>query len=528
MAADDKKILVECADIDDVGSYLCVNMLGFQELARDTSLERHGLKAVVSINEFFEQRTEKAYNMIKLSTIELYSQHPATANDKATLLGLKGLYFMLEPYRNKNLTNPFWAVEMVSRGFHIWNIQRQYVQDVVKAQMARAGRSFTTHDYTLSYQVHEQFLSLAQGLVNWFLTWHRHRNGHSKWKWAKCHVHRINEDKQEDLHRRVRFQTRSNNVNATMGEFLDFLQRALQSDDSEMWLCANSMATDDFPTGTCQTSGLSSLGLWVEPGESHEEATRKLSFKSDVPSESYDEFAAKLATKWEAGFMWARGEWERDFPVAVQQFQAERMWNHSASGLPVFADYSKDRPAGMVIASGHVSTTKLPGAVIGTVHKSIMSKQARKALKQVEAAIQKERALVTSEAGAVQADGPDDPDALGLVARVYELAEESRRQLVANWADNTKLAIKKEKVGANKMQLQLLLDAAVLEGKNGDMWHTDKVLSREFRKDIVNVGRDRRFWVTRLRKWRMAMLDGHDTIPMAMWDLNDWPIRQNA
>ena len=52
---------------------------------------------------------------------------------------------------------------------------------------------------------------------------------------------------------------------------------------------------------------------------------------------------------------------------------------------------------------------------------------------------------------------------------------------------------------------------SLLEGKDGDMWHTGKVLSREFRKDIVNVGRDRRFWVTRLREWRMAMMDGHDT-----------------
>ena len=272
VATDDKKIAFFCSNENDIGGYLCANMRGFQTLARDTSLEKYGLKTVVSVNEFFEQRTEEAYNMIKVSTILLYASHPATANDKAALLALKGLYFIFEPYRNKQLTNPFWAVEMVSRGFHVWYIQHTYVRDAAKVT--------PVHDFTLSYQVHEQFHSLAQGLVCWYLIWHRHRKGHPKWKWQHCQVYRINENAQEDIHRKVRNQTRRNDVNCTIAEFLDFLSRALEAADSELWLRENGMADAAFPAGTCQTKGTDTLGLWVDPGETKEKAHAKLSFKN--------------------------------------------------------------------------------------------------------------------------------------------------------------------------------------------------------------------------------------------------------
>jgi len=298
VATDGKKIAFFCSNENDIGGYLCANMRGFQTLARDTSLEKYGLKTVVSVNEFFEQRTEKAYNMIKVSTIQLYASHPATANDKATLLALKGLYFIFEPYRNKQLTNPFWAVEMVSRGFHVWYIQHTYVRDAAKVT--------PVHDFTLSYQVHEQFHSLAQGLVCWYLIWHRHRKGHPKWKWQHCQVYRINENAQEDIHRKVRNQTRRNDVNCTIAEFLDFLSRALEAADSELWLRENGMANAAFPAGTCQTKGTDTLGLWVDPGETKEKAHAKLSFKNDTIPEDYDLFAEKLAQNWEKGFMWAQ------------------------------------------------------------------------------------------------------------------------------------------------------------------------------------------------------------------------------
>ena len=509
MSADDKKLLFNCTDIDDIGSYQMASMLGFQELARDTSLEKYGLQAVVNINEFFEQRTEKAFNMIKLHTINLYATHQATKNDKATLLALKGLYFIFEPFRNKNLTNPHWAVEMVSRGFHVWEIQQRYVRHAVAAK--------PVHDFMFSYQVLEQFFSLSQGLVLWFLTWHRHRNGHPKWKWAHCHAHRINEDMQEDLHRRVRQQTRRNDVNCTVAEFLDFLTRALEAADSEQWLCDNGMDAADFPRGTCQTSaGDGSLGLWVDPGESETVAREKLSFKSCVIPEDYDTFADALATAWEKGFMWARKLWEELFPVSVQQLQVVRQWDHPASHLPMFADYTADRPEGMVIASGPVSSTQLPSEVV-EMDKAILSEKALKALEKVEEDIRKERERHSDPENTISiastADADDDNPVDGL-PRVYDLAAEAvayRKGLALQWASFSDRVIKQEKFGTSKMPLSLALSSQVVEGKDGEVWHTDQVLSKEFRSDRVPVSRDRRFWVFLMPEWRSAMLEGHDS-----------------
>ena len=183
----------------------------------------------------------------------MYASHPATCKDSATYIGCLGLYFLFEPYKNKELTNPFWATEMVSRGFHIWDIQHRYVRHAVAAT--------PVNDYTMSYQVHEQFHSMAMGLVNWFLIWHRHKNGDPLRKWHACSPCRLNEDLQEDMHRRVRQQTRNNSVHANFAEFLLFLSRALQSLDSQLWLQENSLDPTFFPSGNCQSHKVETLGL---------------------------------------------------------------------------------------------------------------------------------------------------------------------------------------------------------------------------------------------------------------------------
>ena len=509
LASEDKKLLFNCTDIDDIGSYQMASMLGFQELARDTSLEKYGLKAVININEFFEQRTEKAFNMIKLQTIQLYATHEATKNDKATRLALKGLYFIFEPFRNKNLTNPHWAVEMVSRGFHVWEFQQRYVRHAVAAK--------PVHDFMFSYQVLEQFCSLSQGLVLWYLTWHRHRNGDPKWKWARCQVTRINEDLQEDLHRRVRQQTRRNDVNCTVAEFLEFLTRSLEASDSELWLRSNGMDASNFPAGTCQTKdGDGSLGLWVEPGESVAAAKQKLSFKSQVPDKDYDRFADALAAAWEKGFMWARKTWEEEFPISVQQLEVVRQWSYPASGLPVFPDFTAERPAGMRIAAGHVSSTQLPSKTV-EMDDTILSEKAKRAMQKIAEDIRKERESHKDQENAGDIGGVDDvDDSVEGLPRFYDLAAEAQDYRDGQTSDWDSLSLtakakKKERVGDSDMPMNMAVQSALLEGKDGAIWHTDQVLSKEFRSDRVPVSRDRRFWVFRMPEWRVAMLEGHDS-----------------
>ena len=125
--------------------------------------------------------------------------------------------------------------------------------------------------------------------------------------------------------------------------------------------------------------------------------------------------------------MWARGEWQANFPISVQQLQLHRRWDHVASHLPVFPDYSKTRPAGMVIASGPVQTTQVPAAVVGDIDESIMTEQAKKALKKVEEGIRKEREQwedTGEEAGDENVDGGVAQSGIG---RVYAISDQASR-----------------------------------------------------------------------------------------------------
>ena len=168
----------------------------------------------------------------------------------------------------------------------------------------------------------------------------------------------------------------------------------------------------------------------------------------------------------------------------------------------------------MVIASGPVQTTQVPAAVVGDIDESIMTEQAKKALQKVEEGIRKEREQwedTGEEAGDENVDGGVTQSGIGRVYAISDEANEHHKLLLRQWSTSTKAAIKKEKVGGSDVPLQMALDSAVVEGKDGEVWHTDQVLSKEFRKDRVNNSRDRRFWVSKLPDWQVAVAEGHAT-----------------
>ena len=172
----------------------------------------------------------------------------------------------------------------------------------------------------------------------------------------------------------------------------------------------------------------------------------------------------------------------------------------------------------MVICSGDVSTTQLPAAVVDDMDESLLSDKTKRALHKTEKAISKEREAQHKEqqGGAVAHPdaGVDEQTVAGGLPRVYQLASEAgeyRKQQTAQWASTSQSGIKQETFGNSKMPLSLALSSQVVEGKDGEVWYTDQVLSKEFRNDWVAVSRDRRFWVNILPEWRVAMLEGHDT-----------------
>ena len=332
--ANDKHLVMEATNIDDVQSYKKFSLDGLREVARNISLPAYGLSKILNINTWFEQRSNAAFHMIKLETIYMFEA--ACPADVATALALKACYFSFEPYKNHCLNNPFWITEMLARGSGIWELQERYITKVLKATPKA--------DFLFSYQVLQQIVSLTQGGVNYLLTFHRHQCGTDR-KWHKATLARINQDVLEGLHSKVRNQTRNNNVNCNAAEFQDFLSRSLIEMTDEMWLTEWGVPEELFhDPKSCQDPLTKTLGLWVEVPFTSEYCYKRQSYLSDPPPACYDAFMAKATEAWNRGKNWARHEYAKVLPVAHQQFVHERQWQET-NGTRVMHIFQ--RPEGM-------------------------------------------------------------------------------------------------------------------------------------------------------------------------------------
>ena len=88
---------------------------------------------IVSVNEWRDQKSDAAWSLISLQAIDLLKKvHP---EDTATALAMQAMFFLLEPFKNKEFTDPYKIVEYVWRGAAVWDIQEQYVKDEAKINL---------------------------------------------------------------------------------------------------------------------------------------------------------------------------------------------------------------------------------------------------------------------------------------------------------------------------------------------------------------------------------------------------------
>ena len=110
-------------------------------------LKHDGLKDLVNINEWFDQRNEAAEKLISLDTIALLRKEEP--KDRATPLAMMATYFLMEPFVNPNFTNPLKMVEYVWRGLAIWEQQEAYVVHALKSHIGKGNKKLHCPSYQL-------------------------------------------------------------------------------------------------------------------------------------------------------------------------------------------------------------------------------------------------------------------------------------------------------------------------------------------------------------------------------------------
>ena len=484
------------------------------KLAHCRSFQRHGMKAMVTINSFMSQGSDDALALLKQSTLTLLEKE--LPNDKATLAVLRGANRIIEVWRNPHFTNPFLAVRMLWKGFHTFVIQRNYVREVVQG-----GKLRRKCDYLPSPQLFTSLSFLAHVATNYFLNFHRsYRGGRDKWRHAS-----LSEAKNDRLEGQVHgsMRHRGNNVNFTQKEFAEGVSSLQQEADAKAFL----QSLPDPPNfssgnGSSYTYNAAFQTLGLEPGISEIELSH---WSAKIPDDP-DDFHKLLLECREQGIKESREEYERDHPIAVQQFRIAGKWEcRDEDGVKRRWRKKNSLPANMRVAKGPTSMLTLPRRLV-TPSDIKLTKKIIKASDKLDASVLLEKAQ--AEKAEPQADCDNDEDASNGNANASQLQRDMCRlaDLQAKAKEHT-LRLRAEHEAAStvvrmeaikhdgevEVNLSKLHAGIMVKASDSEAYYVnvDQLVNKQFRREKAHVARWMRFWVSRLKEFQPALREGHDT-----------------
>jgi hypothetical protein len=540
-----------CVNENDIEGAKVASFGFLRKLAQQRANKGMKLSDIVNVNKYADMKNDAAYSMVAADTITLLREH--FPDDKATLLVLEAVHYLVKVMREKTFTNPILAVEYAWRCAHIFELQTRYVKKVAKIKQPG--------DHTPSYQFLDGLELMACKITNHFLMFHRHCLGRDNFDWSHSSLAAANSDDLEGTHSQGRHQKNGHmDVNFTFNEWLIFLSNNECINEAARLLETGGVLLGK-PRHTQSTHrGTLNLGDLEDVDITH---------NGYVAPEDYDDFVEDLIQARERGIAWARDRWEFAFGVlAIQQFEDKNMWTERELVPKVdqhlttrrfrtqeeFAKLTPEEsmnvardlrvrdqvkfPVDMRMASGRVEFTHLPDKRIDPdllevplkvmehmqqmdlkVREEIMKDQVRAAqLGGIVKASEKECAEDAScSDDDVQHQNPPSPhqapvqDEVTLYGRLEHLLEAS--EIFASTFDLLPVS-KPTMLDAQGVAPRGNVKAGLVtkDKCTGEYVYVDRVLHRYQRSDVIIRDRRYRQICQRVRGFAPALRDGHDIV----------------
>ena len=372
------------------------SMRYLQRLAEERSDLRHfGLKDMVTINSWFDQRNSAAEKLISLKVIQMLARE--APEDTVTPMTMMSLYFFAEPFLNPQFTHPLKIVSYVWRGLAVWEQQEIYV---VKCLKARTKGNKNLH--CPSYQFAETFRLMAHGVTNYVLKFHYHRED-SGLKWEDdFRLTECNSNPLEGTNSELRVGgtvKKAGGTSITVRDAMVTMSRVQQVFDRKPVLAEAGLQLGAAKQ-LVKESQRKTLGLFEDNENEIKLGPHNI---SDI-AESYDDFVQQVSAARRCGMEAGLSDYSRACPNV--QEQCGEFWGE-------FLDKAVKRPQGMQLASGHISKLKVPEQCMDVsklkLPKSVM-KQMRdfedqiakeeKAQQEAEAAAEAAKEVMVQQAGA--------------------------------------------------------------------------------------------------------------------------------
>ena len=281
--------------IGGVSRLRTASLAALQRIADSISLEKgYRLKDILQVNTWRDQKTDAAYFLFSTKTIRLLEQH--APEDEATMLFMWGMYFILEPFLNKQFTNPAQIVQSVWIAVGIFTLQEIYVKKCCK------NLDKDSDCYLPSYQFRRTVKAMAHAATNHVLMFHRHRRGKP---WSRLGLANCNQNPLEGLHSDGRCGSvlHNNDRNYTVKRWLEVIFRLMVISEKKMkvnstdsWSCGEARNAEGSQSGKIKTLG--SMSEYASNGGLLQELQRLLAAPLGASSTEAAVVTAQWVAQW--------------------------------------------------------------------------------------------------------------------------------------------------------------------------------------------------------------------------------------
>jgi len=496
----------------EVGIFASMKYLTILCQDRGDLSRKYGLKDMVNINKFCDQKGDAAYHLISLEIIGMMERY--IPQDRATILASKAMYFRMEPMLNPKFTNPFEIITWIWRGYRVFQRQEQYISKIVG----------DLNLHTASHQFRKGAEVMTYGATDYILAFHRGKHQHG-WDWADLGLCRANDDPLEGMHSEERCGhevQKGADMNVDLNSHCGVMSRVQQVYNrlpilrEAGWNIAQPKHAEKSRDGV-----LSSLGL--PPGVSEKDIHYGEWSDVKVPDD-YDEFVALCCHYRELGLDLGDRDFEEALPKTVAQMRDPKhknIWD-SLRRPPV------KHPDGFKPVAGPLHNTRLPEKCMPSSEFKVTKEQSQK-LHDFEERIRDSIAETGCMDRYVAPDGQEDIDPLSYMssevvkvlnkARTDRVELEKRLKILERGIKSEErvlVGMPSEATNTQIVSLQRLLSGDVI--MDGDTFvSTLRFMAVHQVRESISKDRGDRFIVGRVANFAPAIKEGHDVFVGAVF-----------